>query len=177
MFTYDALLIMIQYISSASQLQTLTFWKMGSLSRGTWDKIEILAVLVPIILVYIMKDSWKLSALKMGEFRAKTLGVNVKLLRVKNLFLISILTSLSVAFAGAIGFVGLVSPHITRMLIGEDQRFFIPSSFFVGAILLELASIASKVLMPGIILPLTVVMSFIGVPFFVFLIIKKGGKF
>ena len=67
--------------------------------------------------------------------------------------------------------------HITRMLIGEDQRFFIPASFLIGAISLELASIASKTILPGIILPLTVVMSLVGVPFLVFLIIKSGGKF
>lgn len=95
----------------------------------------------------------------------------------KTLFLVSVITSLSVSFVGAVGFVGLVAPHIARMVLGEDQRFFLPASFLVGAVLLELASIASKAIMPGIILPLTVVMSIVGIPFFIFLIIKKGGRF
>jgi iron complex transport system permease protein len=88
-----------------------------------------------------------------------------------------VITSLAVSFVGAVGFVGLVAPHIARMVLGEDQRYFLPASFLVGAVLLELASIASKSIMPGIILPLTVVMSIIGIPFFVYLIIKKGGRF
>ena len=177
MFSFDALLIMVQYIASDMQLQTLTFWKMGSLARGSWLKIEVLVIIIPIILFILLKDSWKLSILKMGDNRAQSMGINVKYLRTKNLLLISILTALSVSFVGAIGFIGLIAPHITRMLIGEDQRFFIPASFLIGAISLELASIASKTILPGIILPLTVVMSLVGVPFLVFLIIKSGGKF
>ncbi|MGF1725384.1 FecCD family ABC transporter permease [Photobacterium nomapromontoriensis] len=177
MFAYDSLLTMMQYIASETQLQTLVFWQMGSLDRGSWEKIAILAIMLPIVLAIMMNDAWKLSALKIGHERAESMGINVKRLRVKTLLLVSVITSLSVSFVGAIGFVGLVAPHITRMTIGEDQRYFLPASFIIGAILLELASIASKSIMVGTILPLTVVMSMIGVPFFIFLIIKKGGKF
>ena len=177
MFTFDALLVLIQFISSESELQAITFWKMGSLNRGSWSRIEILFITIIIITYLLMKDSWKLSMLKMGDFKAQSYGINTKRLKIKNLILIAILTSLSVSFTGAVGFVGLIAPHITRMLIGEEQRFFIPTSFFVGATLLELGSIASKTLVPGLILPLTVVLSFVGVPKFVFLIIKNKGKF
>lgn len=176
MFAYDSLLIMMQYIASETQLQTLVFWQMGSLDRGSWEKIIILAILLPIVLLIMMKDAWRLSSLKMGQERAEAMGVNVKRLRMKTLVLVSIITSLSVSFVGAVGFVGLVAPHIARMILGEDQRFFLPASFLVGAVLLELASIASKAIMPGIILPLTVVMSIVGIPFFIFLVIKRGGR-
>ncbi|AGH81514.1 ABC transporter [Psychromonas sp. CNPT3] len=177
MFAYDGMLTMMQYIATETQLQTLIFWQMGSLDRGSWEKITILAILLPVVLAIMMKDSWKLSSLKMGQERAESMGINVNRLRIKTLLLVSLITSLSVAFVGAIGFVGLVAPHIARMILGEDQRYFLPASVLLGAVLLELASIASKSIMPGIILPLTVMMSIIGVPFFVFLIIKKGGKF
>nr|WP_261858731.1 iron ABC transporter permease [Photobacterium sanguinicancri] len=177
MFAYDSLLTMMQYIASETQLQTLVFWQMGSLDRGSWEKIGILAIVLPIVLVIMMKDAWRLSSLKIGTERAEAMGINVKALRMKTLFLVSVITSLSVSFVGAVGFVGLVAPHIARMVLGEDQRFFLPASFLVGAVLLELASIASKAIMPGIILPLTVVMSIVGIPFFIFLIIKKGGRF
>ncbi|MGF1691080.1 FecCD family ABC transporter permease [Photobacterium kagoshimensis] len=177
MFAYDSLLTMMQYIASETQLQTLVFWQMGSLDRGSWEKIAILAVVLPLVLIIMMKDAWRLSSLKIGTERAEAMGINVKKLRMKTLFLVSVITSLSVSFVGAVGFVGLVAPHIARMVLGEDQRFFLPASFLVGAVLLELASIASKAIMPGIILPLTVVMSIVGIPFFIFLIIKKGGRF
>lgn len=177
MFAYEGMLTMMQYIATETQLQTLVFWHMGSLDRGSWDKITILAILLPIVLAIMMKDSWKLSSLKVGIERAESMGINVKRLRIKTLLLVSLITSLSVAFVGAIGFVGLVAPHIARMVLGEDQRFFLPASFLLGAVLLELASIASKSIMPGIILPLAVMMSMVGIPFFIFLIIKKGGKF
>ncbi|PSV35380.1 MULTISPECIES: iron ABC transporter permease [unclassified Photobacterium] len=176
MFAYDSLLIMMQYIASETQLQTLVFWQMGSLDRGSWEKIVFLLILLPIVLIIMMKDAWRLSSLKMGQERAESMGINVKRLRMKTLVLVSIITSISVSFVGAVGFVGLVAPHIARMVLGEDQRFFLPASFLVGAVLLELASIASKAIMPGIILPLTVVMSIVGIPFFIFLVIKKGGR-
>ncbi|MEC6798225.1 iron ABC transporter permease [Photobacterium sp. S4TG1] len=177
MFAYDSLLTMMQYVASETQLQTLVFWQMGSLDRGSWAKITVLAIVLPIVLLIMMKDAWQLSTLKIGHERAQAMGVNVKRLRIKTLLLVSVITSLAVSFVGAVGFVGLVAPHIARMVLGEDQRYFLPASFLVGAVLLELASIASKSIMPGIILPLTVVMSIIGIPFFIYLIIKKGGRF
>ncbi|MEC6815164.1 iron ABC transporter permease [Photobacterium toruni] len=177
MFAYDSLLTMMQYVASETQLQTLVFWQMGSLDRGSWAKITVLAIVLPIVLLIMIKDAWQLSTLKIGHERAQAMGVNVKRLRIKTLLLVSVITSLAVSFVGAVGFVGLVAPHIARMVLGEDQRYFLPASFLVGAVLLELASIASKSIMPGIILPLTVVMSIIGIPFFIYLIIKKGGRF
>lgn len=174
MFGYDSILTMMHYIASENQLQTLIFWQMGSLQRSDWGKIVVLAVVLPVVLIIMMKDAWKLSALKMGSDRVQILGVNLGRLRLKVLVLVSIITSLAVSFVGAIGFVGLVAPHIARMIVGEDQRFFLPSSFLVGAFLLELGSIASKSIIVGIILPLTVVMSMVGIPFFIFLILKKG---
>ncbi|MCP4955432.1 MAG: iron ABC transporter permease [Photobacterium aquimaris] len=177
MFAYDSLLTMMQYVASETQLQTLVFWQMGSLDRGSWAKITVLAIVLPIVLLIMMKDAWQLSTLKIGHERAQAMGINVKRLRIKTLLLVSVITSLAVSFVGAVGFVGLVAPHIARMVLGEDQRYFLPASCLVGAVLLELASIASKSIMPGIILPLTVVMSIIGIPFFIYLIIKKGGRF
>ena len=164
MFAYDSLLTMMQYVASETQLQTLVFWQMGSLDRGSWDKITVLAIVLPLVLLIMMKDAWQLSTLKIGHERAQAMGVNVKRLRIKTLLLVSVITSLAVSFVGAVGFVGLVAPHIARMVLGEDQRYFLPASCLVGAVLLELASIASKSIMPGIILPLTVVMSIIGEP-------------
>lgn len=87
--------------------------------------------------------------------------------------MVSILTATSVAFVGTIGFVGLVAPHIARMLVGEDHRYFLPFSALVGALMLSMASILSKVVVPGLIFPIGILTSLIGVPFFVWLILSK----
>ncbi|MBL2884481.1 iron ABC transporter permease, partial [Klebsiella pneumoniae] len=89
---------------------------------------------------------------------------------------ISILSALSVAFVGPIGFIGLVAPHIARMLFGEDHRFYLPASALIGALVLSLASIASKNLIPGAIIPVGIVTSLVGVPFFLSIILRHRGQ-
>ena len=97
-------------------------------------------------------------------------------LRLTTLLRISILSALSVAFVGPIGFIGLVAPHIARMLFGEDHRFYLPASALIGALVLSLASIASKNLIPGAIIPVGIVTSLVGVPFFLSIILRHRGQ-
>ncbi len=100
-----------------------------------------------------------------GRGPAISFGINVRRLRLTTLLRISILSALSVAFVGPIGFIGPVAPHIARMLFGEDHRFYLPASALIGAPVLS-ASIASKNLIPGAIIPVGIVTSPVGVPFF-----------
>ncbi|GAB6156481.1 hypothetical protein JCM17380_52330 [Desulfosporosinus burensis] len=125
----------------------------------------------------IAKDTWKLTALKLGDEKAKSLGINVERLRLKTFVLISLLTASAVCFVGTIGFIGLVGPHIARMLVGEDQRFFLPLSALGGALLLSVASIGSKMIIPGAIFPIGIVTSLIGVPFFFSLILTQKREY
>lgn len=104
------------------------------------------------------------------------MGVNVERLRREMFFLISLLTATAVAFVGSIGFIGIVGPHVARMIVGEDQRYFMPMSALNGAILLSVSSIISKILVPGTIFPIGILTSLIGVPFFFFLILKQRGN-
>lgn len=173
MFCFDALVIFIQYIADESQLQSIIFFKMGSLARSSWEKIVIIYGASIIILPIIMMDVWPLTLLKLDTISLFSMGINPNFLKIKHLLFVSLLTSLSVSFVGSIGFIGIVAPHIARLLIGEDKRFFLPLSFFIGAIITILASIVSKLIIPGLILPITVITSIIGVPFFVFLIIRQ----
>lgn len=94
-------------------------------------------------------------------------------LRIKGLILISILTATAVAFVGTIGFVGLVAPHIARMLVGEDHRYYLPFSALVGALMLSAASIISKAVVPGLIFPIGIITSLIGIQFFIWLLLSK----
>ncbi len=100
-----------------------------------------------------MRRAWALTALRLGDDKAASFGVNVRWLRLETMLIVSLLAAVPVAFVGTIGFVGLVGPHIARMLIGEDQRFFLPASVLAGAAMLSLTSVISKSLIPGTIFP------------------------
>ena len=109
----------------------------------------------------------------MGDDRARSLGVDVRRLRLEVLILVSILTATAVCFVGAIGFIGLVAPHLARIMVGEDQRYFMPLSALTGALLLSVASIASKMLIPGAVFPIGIATAFMGVPFFATMVLAK----
>ena len=122
------------------------------------------------------KTLWKLTALRLGEDRTASLGINLQVLRIKVLVLVAMMTATAISFVGVIGFIGLVAPHVARMLLGEDQRFFLPGAMLVGAAFLSLSSVLSKVIIPGALFPVGIVTSFIGVPFFFWIILnnKRG---
>ncbi|WP_263322145.1 iron ABC transporter permease [Endozoicomonas sp. Mp262] len=176
MFTFNALLALLQYGASETQLQQVIFWMMGSLQRTSWNKIAVCTALLVVCLPYCLQKAWMLMALRMGDERARTMGVNVKRLRIQMLIVISLLASVSVAFVGAIGFIGLVAPHLARMMVGEDQRFFLPVAALNGALILSLTSIISKSIVDGVIYPISVITSLIGIPFFISLILASRRK-
>ncbi|MQQ07485.1 iron chelate uptake ABC transporter family permease subunit [Epibacterium sp. SM1979] len=173
LFTFNALLAFLQYGASEMQLAQLIFWQLGSLSRATWDKVMICAVVLGVLLPWFYSRAWALTALRMGEDKAAALGVNVGLLRVGVLAGVSLLAAVAVSFVGAIAFVGLVGPHIARMIVGEDQRGFLPLAALCGALILSGTSIASKAITPGIVYPIGMITSLIGVPFFILLILGQ----
>jgi iron complex transport system permease protein len=169
-FTFNALVALIQFVATQEALQQLVFWSMGSLSRATWDKLLVMAVVVGAVLPFSLRSSWKMTALRLGEDRARSFGVNVVRMRFFSLCRVSILAATSVAFVGTIGFIGLVGPHVARLLVGEDHRFFFPASVLTGALLMALSSVGSKVIVSGAVIPVGIVTALIGVPFFVGLI-------
>lgn len=175
-FTFNALVSMLQFIANEDTLQGLVFWTMGSIARASWEKLGILLLALAVIMPLSMLSSWKLTSLRLGEDRAISFGINVRRLRLTTLLRISILSALSVAFVGPIGFVGLVAPHIARMLFGEDHRFYLPGSALIGALVLSLASIVSKNLIDGVIIPVGIVTSLVGVPFFITIIVRHRGS-
>ncbi|MBF9000897.1 FecCD family ABC transporter permease [Vibrio nitrifigilis] len=173
LFLFQSLLSLVQFISSPELSQQILFWLFGSLSKATWQNLTIITVVVGGSFVAMMKDAWKLTALRLGEERAKSLGVDVSKLRLKILFIVALMTATVTSFVGIIGFIGIVAPNIARMIVGEDQRFFLPLSFVVGAFLLSSASVLSKVIVPGALFPIGIVTAIIGVPFFFWLIIAR----
>jgi iron complex transport system permease protein len=153
------------------------FWLFGSLHRTDWNNLAILFAVFVICFILIYVNSWKLTAMQLGDDKARALGIRVEKIRMLMFILISLVTATAVAFVGTIGFIGIVGPHIARMLVGEDQRFFIPMSCASGAFILSAAGLASKVVVPGTLFPVGILTALLGVPFFFLLILtRKRGE-
>lgn len=176
LFLFQALLSLVQFLAAPEALQQIVFWLFGSLQKASWPKALIVGAVCGLCVPLIAADVWRLMAMTLGDARAVGLGVRVGAVRLRAFLLISILTGVSVAFVGTIGFVGLVAPHIARMLVGEDQRGYLPASALFGALLLSLASVSSKVIVPGAVFPIGIVTALIGVPFFLLLILRHRGR-
>jgi iron complex transport system permease protein len=176
MFLFQSLQSLIQYMASPEILQEIVFWLFGSMLKASWFSIAVSASILVFSISLLIRDTWKLTALRMGDDRARSLGVDVHRLRLKVFAIVSLLTAGAVAFVGTIGFVGLVAPHIARMLVGEDQRILMPMSGIIGAIVMVGASVVSKLVSPGAVVPIGIVTAVIGVPFLFALILarKKG---
>lgn len=174
-FTFQALVALIQFVSDEDALQELVFWTMGNLTRTTWPKLSLLAGVGAVITVFSLRATWSLTTLRMGEERAASLGVNVARIRRASLLRISLLSALAVAFVGVIGFVGLVAPHIARRLLGEDHRFYLPGSMLAGALILSLSALVGRVLVPGVVVPTGIVTALVGIPFFLAIVLRRQG--
>lgn len=172
-FLFSALTTILQYIADEDQLQSLIFWNFGSLLRTTWTKFYIVLGVLILCFLILSKNAWKLTAMTLDDTKAKSLGVDTSKIRRMAIFLTSLLSAVAISFVGTIGFVGLIAPHISRQLVGEDQRFFMPLSAIIGAFLLSLAFLISKLVIRGVILPIGLVTSVIGIPFFITIIFSR----
>ena len=175
-FAFNAALGLLQYLASEQALGAIVFWTMGSLTKATWPKVAGIALVIAFVLPFMLRQAWALTAMRLGGEKAASLGVNVAGLRLRMMILVALLSSVPIAFVGTIGFVGLVGPHIARMLVGEDQRFLLPASALTGALMLSAASVASKTIVPGAVLPVGIITALVGVPFFFVLIFRNRGR-
>ncbi|WMS44705.1 iron ABC transporter permease [Acuticoccus sp. MNP-M23] len=169
-FSFNAALALLQYLATEQALAAVVFWTMGSLVKATWVKVGVTALTLAIAVPLFARHAWALTALRLGDDKAASFGVRVGRLRLETMLLVSVLAAIPVSFVGTIGFIGLVGPHIARMLVGEDQRYFLPASMLSGALILSATSVVSKSLIPGAILPIGVITALVGVPFFISLI-------
>ncbi len=177
MFLFNSLTAFLQYKATMEALQAVVFWLFGSLTKATWLKLNITFICLVVVIALLSVNVWKLTVLRLGDEVAASLGIKVERLRLEIFIYVSLLTGVAVCFVGTIGFIGLVAPHIARMCVGEDQRFFLPASIFGGAFLLSAASIGSKLIMPGTYFPIGILTSFIGVPFFLFIIFMRRREY
>ena len=173
---WTAATTILQFYATDVGLSAAVVWSFGDLGRATYRTDGIMAVIVVLGLIYFLCMSWKYNALLSGEATAKTMGVNVESLRFVSLLLASLITAACVSFLGVIGFVGVICPHVTKKLLGQDHRVTIPVSCLMGSLLLLLADTASRSIGSGSALPVGAITSLLGAPFFIAIIFsKKGG--
>lgn len=174
---WTAATTILQFYATDVGLSAAVVWSFGDLGRATYKTNAIMLAVVVAGLVYFLLMSWKYNALLSGEATAKTMGVNVEGLRFVTLLLGSVITAACVSFLGIIGFVGIICPHVTKKLLGQDHRVTIPVSCLMGSLLLLLADTASRTLGSGSALPVGAITSLLGAPFFIAIIFgkKEGG--
>ncbi|MDW5563069.1 MAG: iron ABC transporter permease [Methanomassiliicoccus sp.] len=160
-----------------SKLHGALFWLYGSFAFTDW--IEALMIIVPVLIIcaILLLYARELNVILLGDEHAKHLGLDVKLFKRIIIALTSILTAISVAFCGVIGFLGLIVPHTSRMIVGGDHRLLLPTSMVLGAVVLLAADIFARVAMRPDELPVGAVISLIGAPFFIYLMIKRGKEY
>lgn len=171
-FFFLALQQVLIYHSSPEVAQIINGWTFGNLERASWLAVALNAALTFCISLFLLRRSWAITALTLGEERAMSLGIAVKRLRIETFFLSALLIAGAVAFIGTVSFVGLVAPHIAKLLLGEDQRFLLPGTLLSGALLMVLSSLLAKLISVGAIIPVGIITSLVGVPFLLILLIR-----
>ena len=166
-YFFSALNASMQYVANEQQLSAIVHWTFGSLSEITWEQILVVCVILLLTFPFIVRFAWHYNLLSTGDESAVALGVNVMRLRLLSGIAVTLISSAIVSFTGVIGFVGLVAPHIARLLIGGDYRALIPLTALSGAILLIAADTVGRVAVSPVIIPVGIVVSFIGVPVFI----------
>ena len=173
---FSAGLSFMQYIATDSQLGNIVAWTFGDLGKATWSwNALIILVLLPVAFYFFYKR-WDYNALDAGEDTAKGLGVNTERERIIGMVLSSVLSAFIVSFFGIIAFIGLLGPHIARMIIGSDHRYLLPLSIILGAIILIIADGVGQVILYPSVIPVGIITSMLGGPLFIYLLIRRYRK-
>jgi len=171
-------IVMFLLFVAGHQFRSLFFWMLGGFSASTWGQVVIVAPVVLVGVVLTILYSRDLNLLLTGEDTARHLGMNVERVKWQLLLLSSLLTGISVAFAGIIGFVGLIIPHTIRLLVGPDHRYLVPASALAGAIFLVWVDTAARTIMAPTEIPVGIITAMTGGPFFLYLLrtSKRTGR-
>ncbi|MBW3097707.1 FecCD family ABC transporter permease [Pseudohoeflea coraliihabitans] len=163
------------FVADDQQLRQISFWSLGSLAGATWEKVfSVLPIIAPSLAasVYLARG---LNALAFGEAAAVHMGVSLQAVKNTAIFAIAAATGASVAVSGGIGFVGIIVPHVLRLLIGPDHRYLLPASGLLGAVFLIFADCISRTVVPPAELPIGIVTAAIGAPFFLWILLRRRG--
>lgn len=170
---WTAATTILQFYATDVGLAAAVIWNFGDLGRATYRTDLIMLVTVASGFIYFLLMAWRYNALLSGEATAKTMGINVDALRFVSMLLSSLITAVCVSFLGVIGFVGIICPHVTKKLLGQDHRVSLPVSALCGSLLLLLADTLSRSMGSGSALPVGAITSLLGAPFFIAIIFSR----
>lgn len=171
------LLGLITFVADDNTLRLITFWQMGSYSGIDWSKALLATFIVAAALIVFWQRANAIMLLQIGEQHARFQGIEVDQLKRVLLVMVAVVTAICVCFTGIVGFVGLVVPHICRMVMGTQLKMLLPTCAISGAILVTLADVAARVIIVPAELPIGLLTSALGVPFFLWLILREKRKF
>ncbi|MCK4736382.1 MAG: iron ABC transporter permease [Methanophagales archaeon] len=177
LYIFSAATSLLMYFSKDEAVKEAYFWMVGDLVRASWSTFFSVFIMLACLIPVLMWKSWDINVMGAGDETAKSLGVNVERSRILILLIASLMTAGIVCFTGTIGFIGLVAPHMCRMVIGGDNRFLIPASGLFGAALLLAADTVARTIMAPIILPVGVITAFMGGPLFLYLIMRRKSEY
>ena len=167
---------LIQYFADEIELASLVFWTFGSLGSTTWGDLRIMGIVVLLTSICFLLHRWDYNALLSGTETAVSLGINVRRLTLVDMVLCCLTASIIVSYIGLINFIGLVAPHIVRMVVGNNHVYLLPGSILAGSTLLLLGDLFARVAISPVILPIGAITSFLGGPLFLYLLFKGGRR-
>lgn len=172
--TFGAGTMFLQYFADEVDVSATIFWTFGDLAKGDISHSLILVVVLFPSVWFFYRIFWKFDALMLGNESAVNLGISVVRLRIVAMVVSSLLSALAVSFFGIIGFIGLIAPHIVRLLVGHSHKYVIPLSVISGAILLLGADIVARTILSPLVVPVGIFTSFIGAPLFLYLLSRRA---
>ena len=176
-YLFSAGTTVMQYFAESWAVAEVVFWMVGSLARSTWTNLQFVFPIMLVCVPYLLLKSEDLNIMNAGDDIAESLGANIRRNRILILMAASLLTATIICFTGTIGFIGLVAPHISRMMLGGDNRFAIPAAGCIGALLLTGSDMVAMHIIAPTVIPIGVMTSFMGVPLFIYLIMKNRSEF
>jgi iron complex transport system permease protein len=171
---FHALTMFLQYFADDIEVSATLFWTFGDLAKSSWSENSIMVMVFIPIYIYFILNYWKMDALNFGDDSAKSRGVKVDSFRAISLLFASFLSAVAVSFLGIIGFIGLIAPHVIKILLGGSYRWVLTLSPIVGAILVLGSDFLAKTIISPIIIPIGIITSFLGVPIFLYLLLKRS---
>ena len=172
-FFFLACQSLLQYAANEKQAQQIIQWTFGSLEKSSWTSVVVIFSTFVLFFLLLSTKAWDLNLLALSDDRAQAMGLNIN--RSRRFFFLcsSILTSVAISYVGTIGFIGLLAPHLARFLLGNDSRFCLLGSSLSGALILLFASVLSKTILPGGLLPIGIITNILGVPFMALIVFGR----
>ena len=170
-----AVIGLLTYLADDATLRSLTFWNLGSLNGASYARLWPLLLVAAAVALWLPRRARALNALLLGESEARHLGFDVERLKRELVLCTALGVGAAVAAAGMIGFIGLVVPHLVRLLVGPDHRVLLPASLLAGASLLLFSDLLARLLLAPAELPIGIVTALLGAPFFLYLLMRGRG--